>query len=367
MAVYFVTGKLGSGKSLITVGKIQDYLNQGRMVATNLDLFPEHLINPWAKQSQIYRLPDKPSSADLESLPAPYDGDYDEDASGLIVLDECGTWFNARDYRDKTRSSMIDTLLHIRKRGWDVMFIVQHFDMVDTQARNGLGELVVHCRRLDRLRVPFIGVFLGGLGIDVRPPKIHFGIVKYGSTQLSPTVERWVYRGTDLYRAYDTRQLFGASDCALHSVLPPWYVYGRYVSKREHKIEEVKIYGTRLIQSLSARAVFLIGLVIGGIGVSLYGGDQSTVIAAAHAETQQTAATDEQQPEPAAPPVVGVRISAAVYANGGESLYIFEKNETTWYPEQYGYTVQWITHDRARLQRDGEYVYVRDYPYTGND
>ena len=37
MAVYFITGKLGSGKSIAAVGKIRDYLNEGRAVATNLD------------------------------------------------------------------------------------------------------------------------------------------------------------------------------------------------------------------------------------------------------------------------------------------------------------------------------------------
>ncbi|EBN6690252.1 zonular occludens toxin, partial [Salmonella enterica] len=34
MPVYFVTGKLGSGKTLVAVGKIRDYLVAGRRVAT---------------------------------------------------------------------------------------------------------------------------------------------------------------------------------------------------------------------------------------------------------------------------------------------------------------------------------------------
>ncbi|EMH1377789.1 hypothetical protein V6B41_002540 [Yersinia enterocolitica] len=35
MAVHVVTGKLGSGKTLVTIGRIQDYLARGRIVATN--------------------------------------------------------------------------------------------------------------------------------------------------------------------------------------------------------------------------------------------------------------------------------------------------------------------------------------------
>ncbi|WP_303314291.1 zonular occludens toxin domain-containing protein [Dickeya fangzhongdai] len=38
MAVYVVTGKLGSGKTLVAVGKIQEKLVSGCKVATNLDL-----------------------------------------------------------------------------------------------------------------------------------------------------------------------------------------------------------------------------------------------------------------------------------------------------------------------------------------
>jgi len=38
MAVYVVTGKLGAGKTLVAVGKIQDKIVSGCRVATNLDL-----------------------------------------------------------------------------------------------------------------------------------------------------------------------------------------------------------------------------------------------------------------------------------------------------------------------------------------
>lgn len=49
MPVYFVQGKLGSGKTLAGIHRIQEALNQGRRVATNIDLRLEKLINPWAK------------------------------------------------------------------------------------------------------------------------------------------------------------------------------------------------------------------------------------------------------------------------------------------------------------------------------
>ncbi len=38
MAVYVITGKLGGGKSIASVSKVRDYLNEDRIVATNIDL-----------------------------------------------------------------------------------------------------------------------------------------------------------------------------------------------------------------------------------------------------------------------------------------------------------------------------------------
>jgi len=38
MSVYFVTGKLGNGKTLVTVGRIRDAIRAGCKIATNLDI-----------------------------------------------------------------------------------------------------------------------------------------------------------------------------------------------------------------------------------------------------------------------------------------------------------------------------------------
>ncbi|AOE85598.1 zonular occludens toxin domain-containing protein [Pseudomonas sp. TCU-HL1] len=66
MAVYFVTGKLGSGKSLVAVGKIRDYLSDGRRVATNLDLWVDEMFTYHDKSA--VRLPDKPRAEDMMAL-----------------------------------------------------------------------------------------------------------------------------------------------------------------------------------------------------------------------------------------------------------------------------------------------------------
>ena len=65
MAIYFVTGKLGAGKTLASVGRIRDYLNKGSQVATNLNLNLENLISKKSKMARVTRLPDKPIVEDI--------------------------------------------------------------------------------------------------------------------------------------------------------------------------------------------------------------------------------------------------------------------------------------------------------------
>lgn len=227
MPVYIVTGKLGSGKTLISVGKIKDRLNKGAKIATNLDLKIEKLLPKKSKKALVYRIPDKPNLADLESIGIGNDT-YDESKNGLLVLDECGTWFNARSWNDKSRQEVINWFLHARKLGWDIIFLIQDISIMDKQARMALAEHVVYCRRLDRLAIPFVGGLLRLFaGERVTMPKVHLAIVKYGDQQTSMTVERWTYTGKSLYPAYDTKQAFSDSyEHGTYSLLPPWHKIG---------------------------------------------------------------------------------------------------------------------------------------------
>jgi hypothetical protein len=238
--IYFFTGKLGAGKTLVSVGKIKEYLVKGKPVATNLDLHLDKLIGKDSKKCRVVRLPDHPQASDLKLLGKSYIGPYDENKFGLIVLDECGTWFNSRTWNDKARQEVIDTLLHIRKNRWDVIFLIQDISMVDKQAREGTAELVGFCRRLDRLTVPLIGPLVQVLtGIKITLPRMHLCIVKYGYSMNSIVVERFVYKGTELYKGYDTEQeivhnqpfargiIKNGAEGAF-SYLPPWYYRGRH-------------------------------------------------------------------------------------------------------------------------------------------
>ncbi|AQU83449.1 MULTISPECIES: zonular occludens toxin domain-containing protein [unclassified Halomonas] len=263
MAVYVVTGKLGAGKTLVAVGKIKDKLNQGCKVATNLDLNLDKLIGEKAKETRCYRLPDKPVLADLESIGTGTD-EYDENKNGLLVLDECGTWFNARSWADKSRQDVINWFLHARKLGWDIIFLIQDLSIMDKQARVALAEHVVYCRRLDRVAIPFIGTIYSLIvGAKMPMPKVHLGIVKYGDSPQSLTVERWTYTGRVLYPAYDTKQAF--SDHYPHgtySVLPPWYTHGMHRVPHDARfyMKMTRIYWKRFNRPFLSLASFGLGV-----------------------------------------------------------------------------------------------------------
>ena len=240
MAIYIVTGKLGSGKTLACVGRVRDALNAGKRVATNLDLnmrWPNMVREkqgrkwvtvqrgwqtfvPRHKAVHCVRIPDKPTLADLEAIGCGND-ERDESRNGLIVLDELGAWLNTRSWGDKDRQPVIEWLLHSRKLGWDVYFIIQHQNMVDKQVREGLAEFLVSCRRTDRLRIPLLTSLFKGWGVNLRPPQVHVATVRYGTDPQALVSDRWWYRGRELYQAYDTRQVFTNARTGPYSLLSP--------------------------------------------------------------------------------------------------------------------------------------------------
>jgi hypothetical protein len=232
MAFYIVTGRLGAGKTLVAVSRIQRALSSGLRVATNLDLFPENMLPVSRRELSLTRLPDLPDVEHFEALGLGSDVVADESKFGLIVLDECAAFFNARTWADKGRQGVIDWLKHSRKLRWNVYLIVQSESMLDKQIRDAFGEHLVVCKRMDRLSIPFVGPFFKLLGVDLRPPKIHVGIVRYGLSKSDPVVDRWMYRGHQLYDAYNTEQIFDADTSpGLNSALSPYHVKGRIMDK----------------------------------------------------------------------------------------------------------------------------------------
>lgn len=222
MAVYSVEGKLGTGKTKFCVWMAQQALQNHRRIASNVDL-RTHLLWPYRRTSYV-RIPDKPTAFDLEAIGHGNPDSYDEDKNGILILDELGTWLNSRSYQDKGRADLLDWLIHARKLGWDVFLIVQDSGMIDKQVREAIIEYQVRCLRLDKVKIPFVGRFLGLIHDRwAYLPRMHLATARvgYGTGQI--VAERWTYRGNDLHDAYDTRQVFDSKyPHGAYSVLPPW-------------------------------------------------------------------------------------------------------------------------------------------------
>jgi hypothetical protein len=234
MADYIVQGKKGDGKSLVCVGKIRDALLAGKAVATNLNLNLEKMLPAGIKNVRCYRLPDYPTLADMEAIGKGSDK-LDESTYGLIVLDEMAVWMNSRQFADKARLPLLSWFVHSRKKRWDCMFICQSMnDQLDKQFRNALADHQVNCRRLDKVRVPFLGPLTKHiLGKEIRPPKVHVAGVRYGMEHNAMKSDTWAYRGHDLYEAYDTEQVFDSEyPHGIYSYLSPWHLKGRFEPKK---------------------------------------------------------------------------------------------------------------------------------------
>lgn len=210
---YYLTGRLGSGKNLVAVDRIRDYLRRGRPVATNINLDLAVLLGRKLEGAgTVYRLPDFPSAEDFAAL-GEVDNDDDEEENGLIVLDEGGMMLNARQWGDGGRQAIIKFFLHTRKLGWDVIVIAQSLSMVDKQLREACSEYVITMRRWDRMAVPFLGFVAKIVTFGLwkpRFPRVHTAAVMYGTGQSAMHADTWHVRGTGLFGAYPTKQRFSA-------------------------------------------------------------------------------------------------------------------------------------------------------------
>lgn len=251
MPGWIIQGVRGEGKSLAAVGKIKEYMLRGRPVATNLNLFLDKFL-PEDTKTLAYRLPDHPRLEDFQMLPPAYDPKYKaEDKNGLLVLDELGTWLNARNWNDKKRLEMLNWLFLSRKDHWDLILLAQDFEMIDSQVRTTLCDYLVQASRLDRQKIPYLAPALKFLGFNSFMPRVHRYHVFYGLSMQTKPVETWSYTGKDFYEGYDTNQKFlnGLEPLnktlvdmrATYSYIPANYLTRHVFIERLHKqIERLK-------------------------------------------------------------------------------------------------------------------------------
>jgi len=233
MAVYFVSGGLGSGKTLAAVGQLKQYAFNKCQIAGNLDIFLDHFSDSPRSKVTYTRIPDRPTADDLYAL-GNANETFDEDMNGLLVLDELATWLNSQSWNEKGRKELRDWFVHARKYGWDIIFLVQSIEAVDSQLVKLLMEYHVPMSNMAKINVPLIG----GLGRTIkkngkpfRLPKIHVGRVMYKDLVKA---DRWVFRARHLYQCYNTKQVISDSyPHGPHCQLSRWHLEGRYLPEKD--------------------------------------------------------------------------------------------------------------------------------------
>ena len=209
MAGWLIQGVRGEGKSLCAVYLARKYLTEGRVVATNLDLFMDELVDQ-ENTTISYRLPDKPRIEDFELIGSAYDPKYKgEDKNGLLILDELGTWLNSRSWKDKGRGDVLNWLFLSRKLHWDIVLLAQDHEMIDKQAKSTLCDYLVQASRTDREKVPYFSKFYEFFGFNSYRSLKHVYHVFYGfHIQGNKPQDVWEFDGKSLYDGYDTNQFF---------------------------------------------------------------------------------------------------------------------------------------------------------------
>lgn len=214
-------GQPGTGKSTLATGMILDSLRDRRKVVANFAVDPAPAaMRPSSIISNGYVevLPARPTFEQLASIGYGWTDRKDygrEDRSGLLVMDEIGGWINSRSWADKDRQKIIDWFLHSRKRGWDIVFIAQHPNLIDKQIREAVVEAYARIRRTDRMTLPMTNIKL---------PRMHIAIARYGLDQNAPRLQTWMYRGTTEHKCFSSYALFDADQDTIegtYCTLPP--------------------------------------------------------------------------------------------------------------------------------------------------
>jgi hypothetical protein len=213
MSIEIYTGFVGSGKSYHAVREatfISDAPKKlNKWVIANFPIKPKKVgmsalpiigrfFTPkFNKPNWIYR--------DNEELTVDYlvnlsieKGFYGHESQALLVIDEAGIFFNARDWNVKgeERKAWIKFFSQSRKLGYDIILITQDVRMVDRQIRSMCEYEVVHRKMNNYKFFKFL-------------PFTWFMAIKYwnGMRHVRGSMSTYIYRKNVADR-YDTMKLF---------------------------------------------------------------------------------------------------------------------------------------------------------------
>lgn len=188
--ITLMQGSLGSGKSACMVIDLVEHLMAGGVCAANF-----RLVDDWAYRLADFNLWVRLGLRDRDQVAADYysrfmvigspeslweaseklipkaKGDVAKkfEGHGRLYFDECGIFFNARDWNKN--KPFIHFFSQSRKLKWDVILIAHIVGHIDKQIRAFI-EFDTYFRNLQRVRIPF-------LGLPLSPIPAFLAITKY--------------------------------------------------------------------------------------------------------------------------------------------------------------------------------------------
>jgi len=204
-----------TGKSVFALGMAVEYMHSGRRVVCNFPLNYEAIDQTYGKnfkKSRVTICSPRPTSRELYALGEGWHPEFPnvEEKGGLLIIDEAGSWINARTYNDADRQAIVKWFTLSGKLGWDVLLLVQDPDLLDKQIRSAGVELFGRVMRTDRAKIPVLGINL---------PRMHIATFRYGMEQNAIKCFSKMYRGNSVYKYFDTHFMF--EDFAPYSLFKP--------------------------------------------------------------------------------------------------------------------------------------------------
>lgn len=230
--ISLVTGKIGSGKTLHSLGLIVVHLSKGLTVYTNIALDFDEIAKLVARRYRKILVPAQLVYVDLVGNPS-----WQEQiiwgqpgAHVLCVWDEIHLFFNARDWAktQKFHASMLSFLSQSRKACVDVIFIAQVSTTLEKQFRVQC-EWEFYCRNLKDIPIPFFGAL-----------PINRMLLVQKDNESDKAISRKVLpydRG--LYPCYDTRSFL---DAEMREAAENVQRIGRYPLKRVPPLSRKQFY-----------------------------------------------------------------------------------------------------------------------------
>lgn len=206
MSVILYTGSPGSGKSYHAAKEIIFQFQRGRSVITNFPIYLENYSKRLNRKCSPVYVPNEQLTVNFLVSYAHEHHKRKKEGQTLVVIDECSTLFNSRDFNAANRKEWLIFFAQHRKYFYNILLICQFDKQIDKQIR-GCFEYEYYHMELKRFNSfsYFLSLLLGKVFIVRKYIYSPFGTVHTRSNRCGFSVMRLNKRKSSIY---DTFKIF---------------------------------------------------------------------------------------------------------------------------------------------------------------